>query len=163
LKRGLTPGQPAGCALWIVYIATMKGLPFATNHAKGRQALVYPVAAQIAFLSDLIVRIKSDGVIRTRVHAGFTAVTSLPVQEHNPVCTLLNGIHGTGIRTRRMLAVVADQRHEDHPEVGKRAHGHILGRSTLRPHPYKTDSSLILVFTGHRAGLAADAAFLIDN
>ena len=71
------------------------------------QAMIHPVMAEVALLSDIFVIIKSDRIIRAFIDAGLTPGAQIIVHDNNSVISFLNGRFRADIGTWRFIAVSA--------------------------------------------------------
>src|SRR5262249_47248153 len=114
--------------------------------------------AVVALLDRPLVLVQIDRVVRARLHARAAADARISIDIHDPVRSLLEGVDRADLHARRVVAVVAAQNREVTTDLGIRP---VL--DVLHPRAEVPDRDIVLRLAGDRAGVAADAAVVVDE
>src|SRR4029078_10854384 len=116
------------------------------------------VRAEVALLRCMGVRIDEKLIVRAGDHAGAAADARVAVQIDDAVGTFEERVGRTDLRARRLVALIAEDRKEKAPRVGKCA---LVYRLHLAP--IHADLNVVLGFAGDRGRVAADALSEVDG
>jgi hypothetical protein len=62
---------------------------------------------KVAFMGDLVLLIKGDGIVGAGIQTGLTATTLGGIQDHDTILSFYNCFFGTNIKARRVIAMTA--------------------------------------------------------
>src|SRR6185369_2823084 len=128
------------------------------DDARRLEPLLHAVGAEVALLDRAELRVQVDRVVRAGLHAGATADADVAVEVDDPVLPLLEGVDRTDRHARRVRAVVAAEHGEVAADLGEAP---LL--DVLDPGPEAPDRDVVLLLARDRAGVAADAAAVVDD
>jgi hypothetical protein len=123
------------------------------------KSVVHPMGTEIALPGNLICRIKFNGVKRAFLDTEPASTAFFIIQENNPVVPLENGLLRTDLSAWRIVTVLTDRYMEDEIQLPFDDLG-ALFQDLDKPDPVR---GLVFLFTGHFAGPASPAGFVIDN
>jgi len=120
--------------------------------------LIHPVVAEVAFLGDISVHVKGDGIVRAFLNAGLTAGTHIVVHYDDTVASFDDGLNRTGLGTRRWVAVPAQV------DLKRELRLAVAPPRAVFPHRYQVDppGRPVFLLAGHHAGPAAPTQFFIN-
>jgi hypothetical protein len=116
------------------------------------------VCAEIAFGGRIAVRIDIKGIIRAGLHARLATDAAATVEVDNPIGSPKQRGRRADLNTRGLVAVIAAQ----HRKVARSIREFAL-LNVLDPRPVYPDGDIVLCLACHGAGVATDAAVLIDG
>jgi hypothetical protein len=119
---------------------------------------LYPVSTKIALCRGVSIGINVQGIIRTGLHAGFAADTSLVIKIDNTVPAAKERHRRTYLDTWRFVAVIAPENGKVTARLGKDPLFNVL-----HPRAMYTDGDIVLFLAGNRAGMTTNATILIDD
>ena len=142
----------------VVHVADEDGLDRADHDARRFKPHVYPVRAEIALLGGVVFGVDEDGVVGAGGHARLAADADGLVEIDDAIGALEHRGRGARRHAGRVRALVAAR--------------HLMRASSLRECPYvhvldvgarHGERDEVLGLAGGRAGVAADAARLVDD
>ncbi len=139
-------------------VAEEEGFFGADDDAGGEEAFVDAVRAEVALGGGVAVRIHIDGVVRTGLHARLAADAAVVVEVDEAVGALVHRGDGADLDAGRLFAVIAAENSEVAFDFWKGADFDVLD-----PGAEGADGDVVFGFTRGGAGVAADAAGLVDD
>jgi hypothetical protein len=97
-------------------------------------------------------------IVRASLHAALAADTALIVEVYDPIRTAEEGVGGTDLNARSVIAVVTSHHAEIAPGLRERA-----GLYVFHPCSKNSEGDLVFLFAGHRAGVTANTSILVNN
>jgi hypothetical protein len=116
------------------------------------------MSAEITFRSSVTVWIYVESVVRAGLHARFAANTAVSVKIDNAVRSAEQGNSRTDLNAGRIVAMVAAQDSKVAGRVRKRSLFDVLDPGTI-----DSDGNTMFCFACHRAGVATNAAMLVND
>jgi hypothetical protein len=153
-----TTGDARHFARRIVQIAEDPALGRTDADARGKQAVLDAVRAEVALLGRMRVRVDEQLIVGTRHHAGAAADARLAVEIDDAVATLEECPRRADADAWRLVALVAEDGKEEPLRLRESA---FFDR--LHPAAVDADRDLVLGLARDRAGVAADAFSEIDR
>lgn len=142
----------------IVHVADQNRLSRTDDDAGGLQSDIDAVRTEVTFLSRVIFGIDKNGVIGTGGHAGFAADADRFIKVYNAIGALKHRGGWAGGYARRVRALIAASNLVGATHHGKDTHVNVLNVS-----PGDADRHDIFGLARGRAGMATDAASVVDD
>jgi hypothetical protein len=141
-----------------VEVAGNDGFGRANNRASWGQTYFGSMGTEVAFLRGARVAVDIQRIIRTALHASFAADANAVVDIDNSVGAFFQRVDRANGHAGSVRALVAAEYRKIATNFRKTP---CLG--VLHPSPEITDRNVVFGFAGYGAGVAADAAGLVDD
>ena len=130
----------------------------ADDHASGLDAFLHPVRAVVAFGRRVRLGIDIQGVVGAGLHARFAADATVGIEIDDAVRAQKQRRNRADLHAGRIGAVVAAVNGERTARIGERSLLHVLDPGAVDP-----QGDVVFRLAGHRAGVTADAAAIVDD
>src|SRR5215831_20903000 len=148
----------ASLAAAVVHITGQNCLRWTDDHTRRFQILLDPVRTEIALGRGVAVGIDIERIVGAGLHATFAADTATIVEVYDSIRTAEEGVGGTNLNARSVVAVVTSHHAKVTPGLGELAGLHVLHPCSKDP-----DGDLVFLLARHGAGVAPDTSILVDN
>ena len=142
----------------IVHVADEDRLRRAHDHARRFETAVDPVRAEVTLFGRMVGRVDEDRVVRARGHARFAPDADRLVEVDDPVFAHVHRARGASGGARRVGTLVAARHLERAPHLGEDPD---VDRFDVGARD--REGHVVLGFARGRAGVASDAARLVDD
>ncbi len=142
----------------IVQVADENRLHRTHHHARGLEADVDPLRAEVALLRGVVLRVDEDRIVRTGRDAGLAADADRFVEIDDAVRSLVHRRRRTSVGARWIFALIAARDLKRAAHVRKDADVGILHVGAVHG-----ERHLVFRLAGRGAGVATDAAAVVDD
>ncbi len=122
------------------------------------QSLFDSVGAEVAFLDGAEIIVEVQRIVRAGLHTCPATDAGVAIDVDNSIRAFLKRVDGTDRDAGRVGTLVAPKYSEMSAYLRE-----LTGFSVLDRRPEVADRNVVLGFTGHRAGVAADAAPMVHE